>query len=115
MASGTTVPPKSKRNDLLIRVATSLHVVHFVMSARLENITEEEIRDGFPLEIRKETLEKARACVDHLEEQKEAFVEVSIVLTRISIHYNSFLDFVLAGYKPVLRFSKFIKIQFIRE
>lgn len=68
------VPPKSKKIDLLQRVATSLHVFNFITDALLQG------RKPLapPTQISLQTLQQAKRYVEYAETQKEIVMEVNI-------------------------------------
>ncbi len=68
---GETTPPKSKKLDLLPRMATTLHVLHHTMECAL---ADHELT--IPTTISKDTLKKAKLYVDHVENQKYMLCEV---------------------------------------
>ena len=67
------IPPKTKKIDIVLRVAVSLHVLNAVTDQLLQG--QEPHMPGE--EIEKSTLEKAISYVSWAESQKEIFVEVS--------------------------------------
>ena len=68
------VPPKSKKIDLLQRVATSLHVFNFITDALLQG----RKPPAPPTQISLQTLQQAKRCVEYAETQKEIVMEVNI-------------------------------------
>ena len=70
------VPPKSKKIDVLQRVAASLHVFSHVTQALIQG----EKPSAPPREISSETLQKAKLFVEYTDTQKEIVMEVSIFL-----------------------------------
>lgn len=71
--AGEFSPPKSKKLDLLPRIATALHVLEKSLECVLAG---HDII--IPSVISKETLEKAKLFVEHLESQKFVLCEVKI-------------------------------------
>ena len=69
---GETPPPKSKKLDLLPRLAAALHVLVYTMECALAGHEEAEI----PITISKDTLEMAKFYLEHVESQKYMFCEV---------------------------------------
>lgn len=67
------IPPKTKKIDIVLRMAVSLHVLNAVTDQLLQG--QEPHMPGE--EIEKSTLEKAISYVSWAESQKEIFVEVS--------------------------------------
>ena len=67
------VPPKSKKIDLLQRVATSLHVFNFITDEFLQGQKPPTV----PTQISLETLQQAKRYVEYAETQKEIVMEVS--------------------------------------
>ena len=67
------VPPKSKKIDLLQRVAISLHVFNFVTDELLQGWKQPTV----PMQISLETLQQAIHYVEYTETQKEIVMEVS--------------------------------------
>ena len=70
---GETPPPKSKKLDLLPRLAAALHVLIYTMECALAGHEEPQI----PITISKDTLEMANFYLEHVESQKYMFCEVS--------------------------------------
>ena len=70
------IPPKSKKIDLLQRVATSLHVFNFITNELLHG----RKPPAPPTEISLETLQQAQRYVDYVETQKDIVMEVSFHL-----------------------------------
>ena len=70
------VPPKSKKLDVLQRVAASLHVFSHVTEALIQG----EKPSAPPREISSDTLEKAKLFVEYTDTQKEIVMEVSVFL-----------------------------------
>ena len=68
------VPPKSKKIDLLQRVATSLHVFNFITNALLQG----RKPPAPPTQISLQTLQQAKRYVEYAETQKEIVMEVNI-------------------------------------
>ena len=68
------VPPKSKKIDLLQRVATSLHVFNFITDALLQG----RKPPAPPTQISLQTLQQAKRYVEYAETQKEIVMEVNI-------------------------------------
>ena len=63
---GETPQPKSKKLDLLPRLAAALHVLVYTMECALAGHEEAEI----PITISKDTLEMAKFYLEHVEGQK---------------------------------------------
>ncbi|XP_028408491.1 uncharacterized protein LOC114540209 [Dendronephthya gigantea] len=72
IADGETTPPKSKKLDLLPRMAATLHVLQHAMECAL---AAQEDMSTIPTTIPKETFEKAKLYVDHVENQKHMLCE----------------------------------------
>ena len=70
------VPPKSKKIDVLQRVAASLHVFSHVTEALIQG----EKPSAPPREISSDTLKKAKLFVEYTDTQKEIVLEVRIFL-----------------------------------
>ena len=70
--SESRIPPKTKKVDIVLRVAVSLHVLNAVTDQLLQG--QEPQMPGE--EIEKSTLEKAISYVSWAESQKEISVEV---------------------------------------
>ena len=79
------VPPKSKKIDLLQRVATSLHVFDFVANELLHGRKPPSPHKGISLEM----LEKALKYVEYVETQKEIAVEVCFHINNNSHNFSS--------------------------
>lgn len=79
------IPPKSKKIDLLQRVATSLHVFNFITNELLHG----RKPPAPPTEISLETLQQAQRYVDYVETQKDIVMEVSFLL--LNAMYESHL------------------------
>jgi hypothetical protein len=84
---GSFVPPKSKKLDLIPRVAASLHVFTTALYNFLSGHTENQI----PATISRSTLECAVKYVNHLEMQKHMLCQVSF-FTEIAIKLHYFKD-----------------------
>ena len=69
---GETPPPKSKKLDLLPRLAPALHVLVYTMECALAGHEEAET----PITISKDTLEMAKFYLEHVESQKYMFCEI---------------------------------------
>lgn len=68
------VPPKSKKIDLLQRLATSLHVLNFITDALLQG----RKPPAPPTQISLQTLQQAKRYVEYAETQKEIVMEVNM-------------------------------------
>ena len=71
-----SVPPKSKKIDVLQRLAASLHVFNHVTEALIQG----QKPSTPPRAISLDTLNKAKLFVDYTDTQKEIVMEVSIFL-----------------------------------
>ena len=69
---GETPPPKSKKLDLLPRLAAALYVLVYAMECALAGHEEAE----FPISISTDTLEIGKFYLEHVESQKCMFCEV---------------------------------------
>lgn len=68
------MPPKSKKPDIVPRMATALHVLNFTLYQVLSGQANANVHP--PLEIPKETLVNANELVEHLESHKTIMCEV---------------------------------------
>lgn len=80
-----SVPPKSKKIDVLQRIAASLHVFNHVTDALIQG----QKPSAPPREISLDTLEKAKLFVEYTDTQKEIVMEVSTFLYIISISFST--------------------------
>ena len=80
-----SVPPKSKKIDVLQRIAASLHVFNHVTDALIQG----QKPPAPPREISLDTLEKAKLFVEYTDTQKEIVMEVSKFLHIISITFST--------------------------
>ena len=69
-------PPKSKKVDVTLRMAASVHILNHVISKLLDG----QKPDMPDLEVTRETLAKTISYVGWAESQKEIFVEVSLLI-----------------------------------
>ena len=74
-----SVPPKSKKIDLLQRLAASLHVFNHVTEALIQG----QKPSAPPRAISLDTLNKAKLFVDYTDTQKEIVMEVTCFLFRV--------------------------------
>ena len=77
-------PPKTKKMDVILRVAAALHIFNHVASHLLAHRQTTPPVDA----IEKSTLLKAIDCVTWAESQKEIFVEVTIIYRFYPIAYD---------------------------
>lgn len=82
---GSFLPPKSKRLDLIPRVATVLHVFTLALRYLLNGHEEDEI----PRSISLNTLQCAVKYVDYMETQKH-------MLCQVSYRFKTFIMFIVA-------------------